>query len=146
MCPLKLLALCVLVLTPLSDAIADEGVPTEQELYALCSADSQAGMRDCLSRAAEESGRALAVAQKEAVAALGKWDENRQYVDQAKARLAASNSAFTEYRSVQCAWSASMSGGAAGNAHEMGKLACVAELNQRRARQLREEVEDLPLK
>ncbi|WP_231952236.1 lysozyme inhibitor LprI family protein [Achromobacter sp. MFA1 R4] len=126
--------------------MAADGVQTEQELYAICSADSQAGMRDCLARAAEESGKALVAAQRQAAAALDKWDEERQYVDQAKARLAASNRAFAEYRSAQCEWSASMSGGAAGNAHEMGKLACVAELNQRRARQLREAVEDLPLK
>ncbi|WP_313620356.1 hypothetical protein [Achromobacter sp.] len=39
-----------------------------------------------------------------------------------------------------------MSGGAAGNAREMGKLACQAELNQRRARQLRDAVAELPFK
>lgn len=146
MCPLKSLALCMLMLAPLAGTTAADDVQTEQKLHALCSADSQAGMRDCLARAAEESGKALAAAQREAAAALDKWDEDRQYVDQAKARLAASNSAFTQYRSAQCEWSASLSGGAAGNAHDMGKLACVAELNHRRTRQLREAVEDLPLK
>lgn len=144
--PGHLIVQTLLVLAPLSAAIAADGVQTEQDLYALCSADSQAGMRDCLARAADESGGALSVAQESAAAALGKWDDDRKYVDQAKARLEASNSAFTQYRSAQCEWSASLSGGAAGNAHDMGKLACVAELNQRRARQLREEVEDLPLK
>jgi len=39
-----------------------------------------------------------------------------------------------------------LSGGAAGNAREMGKLACQAELNQRRARQLRDAVAELPFK
>lgn len=136
----------MLALAPLTDTMAADGVQTEQELYATCSADSQAGMRDCLARAAEGSGKALAAAQREATAALDKWDEETRYVDQTKARLAASNRAFAEYRSAQCEWSASLSGGAAGNAHDMGKLACVAELNHRRARQLREAVEDLPLK
>ncbi|MGB3430256.1 lysozyme inhibitor LprI family protein [Achromobacter sp.] len=144
--PLKPLALCVLALAPLAAAMAADKAQTEQELYEACSGDSQAGMRDCLSRKADESVKALTAAQKEAAEALGKWDEDRQYVDHAKARLAASNQAFPIYRSAQCELSASLSGGAAGNAHEMGKLACLTELNRHRARQLRDAVADLPLK
>ncbi|PHP90694.1 hypothetical protein CFB52_003385 [Burkholderia sp. AU18528] len=40
----------------------------------------------------------------------------------------------------------SLGGGAIGNALEMRRLACVAELNNRRAAQLRDAVSDLPLK
>ncbi|MEB2502855.1 MULTISPECIES: hypothetical protein [Burkholderia] len=40
----------------------------------------------------------------------------------------------------------SLGGGAIGNALEMQRLACVAELNNRRAAQLRDAVSDLPLK
>lgn len=130
----------------LSSAVAADSELTEQQLYELCSWDSQAGMRNCLADKAEDSVKTLATSQKEAAEALGKWDEDRKYVDHARARLAASNKAFQSYRSAQCEYSASLSGGAAGNAHEMGKLACQAELNQRRTKQLRDGVADLPSK
>ncbi|WP_232444384.1 lysozyme inhibitor LprI family protein [Burkholderia ubonensis] len=51
-----------------------------------------------------------------------------------------------KYREAQCEFSASLSGGGAGNAHEMGRLACIAELNTRRVEQLRNAVSGLPLK
>ncbi len=144
--PLKPLAFCLLALASLTRAMATDKVRTERDLYVVCSADSQAGMRDCLARKADESVKALAAAQEAVAETLGKWDEERQYVDHAKARLAASNQAFPDYRSAQRELSASLSGGAAGNAYEMGKLACVTELNKRWARQLRDAVADLPLK
>jgi len=133
-------------LAPFTAAVAADAELTEQELYELCSWNSQAGMRNCLADKAEESVKILGAAEKEAAGALGKWDEDRKYVDQAKARLVASNKAFRSYRAAQCEYSASLSGGAAGNAREMGKLACQAELNQRRARQLRDAVAELPFK
>ncbi len=139
-------ALYLCALAPSATALAADGVQTEQELYEICSSDSQAGMKDCLAGKAEESVKTLAAAQKEAAEALSKWDEDLKYVDQAKARLAASNQTFASYRSAQCEFSASLSGGAAGNAHEMGKLACHAALNQQRVSQLRDAVLDLPLK
>lgn len=144
--PLIYLAHCLWALAPLANTVAADIAQTEQVLYEICSSNSQAGMRDCLAGKADESVKTLATAQKEAAEALSKWDEDRQYVDQAKARLAASNQAFLNYRSAQCEFSSSLSGGAAGNAHEMGKLACQAELNQSRAGQLRDAVADLPLK
>lgn len=140
------LALGFCALLPLNTAVAADDVQTEQMLYEICSSDSQAGMRDCLAGKAEESAKTLAAAEKEAAEAMSKWDEDRKYVDQAKTRLAASNQTFASYRSAQCEYSASLSGGAAGNAHQMGKLACQAELNQSRARQLRDAVADLPSK
>ncbi|WP_230961952.1 lysozyme inhibitor LprI family protein [Burkholderia anthina] len=60
--------------------------------------------------------------------------------------LAASNKEFAKYRAAQCEFSASLSGGGAGNAHEMGRLACVAALNGARVEQLRNAVSELPSK
>ncbi|EEA01362.1 conserved hypothetical protein [Burkholderia sp. H160] len=76
---------------------------------------------------------------------LSKWDEDNEYVNQAKAKLVALDRKFAEYRETQCEFAASLSGGGAGNAHEMGRLACVSELNNWRAEQLRDAASDLPL-
>jgi uncharacterized protein YecT (DUF1311 family) len=121
-------------------------VQTEKDLYEECGADSQAGMRDCLEKRADESQVALKKAEEMVGISLTKWDEDDKYVSLAKARLIASSKAFPKYREAQCEFSASLSGGGAGNSHEMGRLACVAELNSRRAEQLRNAVANLPLK
>lgn len=78
--PLKPLAFCLLALASLTRAMATDKVRTERDLYVVCSADSQAGMRDCLARKADESVKALAAAQEAVAETLGKWDEERQYV------------------------------------------------------------------
>ncbi|WP_406805837.1 lysozyme inhibitor LprI family protein [Burkholderia semiarida] len=77
---------------------------------------------------------------------LAQWDEDAKYINLAKIRLAASQKAFVKYRTAQYAFASSLGGGAIGNALEMQRLACVAELNNRRAAQLRDAVSDLPLK
>ena len=115
-------------------------------MYEECSAFSQSGMRDCLAKKAENSQKALLQAEEKVVNTLSKWDEDNKYVSQAKGKLTASNKEFSKYRETQCEFSASLSGGGAGSAHEMGRLACVSELNNRRAEQLRDAVSDLPLK
>ncbi|WP_241754463.1 lysozyme inhibitor LprI family protein [Cupriavidus basilensis] len=121
-------------------------VPGERALREECSAFSQAGMRDCLAKNAQDSQKALRNIEEEAVSALSRWDEESRYVSQAKAKLAASNREFSRYRDSQCEFSASLSGGGAGNAHEIRRLACVSEFNNRRAEQLRDAVSDLPRK
>ena len=121
-------------------------VPDERALREECSAFSQAGMRDCLAEKAKESQKALRQAEEKVTGSLTKWDEDDKYIKQAKAKLAASNKKFAEYRDAQCGFSASLSGGGAGNSHEIGRLACVAELNNRRAEQLHNAMSDLPLK
>lgn len=118
----------------------------ERDLREECSAFSQAGMRDCLAKKTESSQKALRQAEEKVVNTLSKWDEDNKYVNQSKAKLAASNKEFAKYREAQCEFTASLSGGGAGHAHELGRLACVAELNNRRAAQLRDAVSDLPLK
>jgi len=111
-----------------------------------CSAYSEAGMRDCLAKKAHESEQALKQAEKDVSAVLSKWDEDTKYINFAKKKFAASEKAFAKYREEQCAFAASLGGGAIGNTLDMGRLACVAELNSRRAEQLRNAVTDLPWK
>lgn len=103
-------------------------------------------MRDCLAKKAEDSQKALRQAEEKAAGTLTQWDEDSKYVNQAKGKLARSNKEFAKYRETQCRFAASLSGGGAGNAHEMRRFACAAELNNRRAEQLRDTVSDLPLK
>lgn len=129
-------------------AIAASAAPAlgERALREECSGASQSDMRDCLAKKAESSQRALRQAEEKAASALSQWDEDGRYVSQAKARLAASHKAFSRYRETQCDFSASLSGGGAGNAREMRRLACVSELDARRAEQLRDAFSDLPMK
>lgn len=144
---MKLIGFCLAACLPVW-AVATSTDPAigERALREECSAYSQAGMRDCLAKRAESSQKALRQAEEKVANTLSKWDEDNKYVNQAKAELAASNKEFAKYREAQCEFTASLSGGGAGHAHEMGRLACVAELNNRRAVQLRDAVSDLPLK
>ncbi|MFT8886211.1 MAG: lysozyme inhibitor LprI family protein [Acetobacter papayae] len=147
MCAVKLLGVCLAAYLPLPALAASTGpVPSERALREECSAFSQAGMRDCLAKKAENSRKALRQAEENVARTLSKWDEDRKYVSQAMAKLTASNEDFAKYRDVQCAFSSSLGGGAIGNAIDMRRLACIAELNDRRAAQLRDAVSDLPLK
>ncbi|MBF9263510.1 lysozyme inhibitor LprI family protein [Paracidovorax cattleyae] len=118
----------------------------ESALREACSAYSQAGMHDCLSKKASDSNDDLRQSRNNAIIALSKWDEDSKYTSRAKSELAASDSEFDKYRDAHCKFQASLSGGGAGNSHEILRLACIAELNTVRARQLRDAIADLPLK
>lgn len=145
--PMKLILVCLTALLPLSTlAASTDPVVGERALREECSAFSQAGMRDCLVKTAETSQKALRQAEEMVAGTLSKWDEDSKYISLAKARLAASSKEFARYRDAHCAFSLSLGGGAAGNALDMRRLACVSELNNRRAQQLRDAVSDLPLK
>lgn len=138
-----------LVATPLAASAAPAqaaAVQGERALREECSANSQADMRGCLAGKADDSQKALKQAEDAALGTLAKWDEDAKYVNAAKAALGAANKAFARQREAQCAFAASLGGGGAGNAREMLRLACVAELNNRRAEQLRDAVSSLPLK
>jgi len=111
-----------------------------------CSEYSQAGMRRCLAEKAQASEVALKQAEGKACSKLGKWIEDAKYVNLAKAKLEASNKEFVRYRESQCAFNSSLGGGAIGNALEIMRLACVFELNARRAEQLGSVTRDIPLK
>jgi uncharacterized protein YecT (DUF1311 family) len=144
---MKLMGFCLAASLPVL-ALAEPVAPVldERVLREECSAFSQAGMRDCLAEKAESSQVKLRQAEKKAVDILTKWDEDSRYITQAKAKLAASNKAFVRYRKAQCEFAASLGGGAIGNALDMGRLACITELNNRRAEQLHNAVSDIPLK
>ncbi|WP_237718339.1 lysozyme inhibitor LprI family protein [Cupriavidus sp. BIS7] len=118
---------------------------SERALRAECSYEIT-GVRECLQEKQRASEANLKHAEKQAGASLDKWDEDPRYVKAAKARLVASRKPFIEYREAQCAFASSLGGGAIGNALEEQRLACVAELNNTRAEQLREAVSDLPVK
>lgn len=103
-------------------------------------------MRDCLAKKADDSQKALKQIEDKVVGVLSTWDEDDKYISLAKEKLARSSKEFTKYRETQCEFSVSLGGGGAGNTREMGRLACVAELNGRRAEQLRHAVANLPIK
>lgn len=109
-----------------------------------CSANSQAGMRDCLAHHAAESQRMLNNAEKKISQAIASWDEDQKFVRTAQAGLTAATQAFERYREAQCALSASLGGGAIGNALELRRLACVAAANEMRVEHLRRMTESLP--
>jgi C4-dicarboxylate-specific signal transduction histidine kinase len=144
---MKLIGLCLAACLPaLAFATSTASARDERALREECSALSQAGMLDCLATKAENSQKALRQAEEKVVGTLSKWDEDNKYVNRAKAKLAASNKEFSKYLETQCEFAASLGGGAIGAALKMRRLACVAELNNRRAEQLRDAVSDLPLK
>ena len=144
---LNLMIFCLAVPFSLSAfASSTDPILSERALLEECSAFSQAGMRECLAAKAETSRQALRQVEELGARVLSRWDEDVQYSKRAKAKLVAANRDFAKYRETQCQFSASLSGGGAGNAHEMGYLACLAELNNKRAEQLREALSDLPVK
>ncbi|WMD20879.1 lysozyme inhibitor LprI family protein [Achromobacter seleniivolatilans] len=128
-----------------SIASADTLGRSERELRLECAFEPP-GVRECLEKKAAGSEVELKDAEEKAVDVLSKWDEDAKYVNQAKAKLKASNRDFITYRDAQCAFASSLGGGAIGNALAMRRFACVAELNGRRALQLRDLVSDRPLK
>lgn len=143
---IKLILIGIISFPVLCNTTKSTVVQTTRVLYEECSAHSQAGMLDCLAVKSRESTDALRQAEKYAAASISKWDEDKNYINIALAKLDQSNGEFTRYRNTQCELFASLSGGGAGNAHDMGRLACTSELNSRRATLLRDSIADLPLK
>lgn len=119
---------------------------SEQAALEECGADSQAGMRECLAKKSIESSAALRHAEKQAIATLSKWDEDAKFIHFAKEKLRASSKAYERYRDAQCAFAASLGGGAIGNALEMRRLSCLIGLDNGRAKQLHADASALPAK
>ena len=111
-------------------------VSNEAALRDECSAYSGAEMRECLERKVAASELAVNDAENKLKTALSRWDEDKKYTDIAKTRFAATSQEFIRNRRVQCAFAVALGGGAIGNALEIRRLACVAELNNQRARQV----------
>ncbi|SEO19843.1 Protein of unknown function [Duganella sp. CF517] len=117
---------------------------SEQAALEECGAYSQAGMRECLAQKSRESGAALRRAEEQAIAALSTWDEDAKFIHLAKQKLRASSKAYERYRDAQCAFAASLGGGAIGNALEMRRLSCQVGLNNARSKQLNTDLAALP--
>ncbi|WP_080412118.1 lysozyme inhibitor LprI family protein [Burkholderia ubonensis] len=132
-------------LPPDSFAAPNSVIPSERELRAECSYEIT-GVKECLQKKRQDSEANLKHAEDKAENLFDRWDEDPKYIRITKARFVASKKAFAKYREAQCAFASSLGGGAIGNALEMQRLACVAELNNRRADQLRDAVSGLPLK
>ena len=117
---------------------------TRQSALDECGALSQAGMRECLAGKAADSQALLKRAENDAVTALAQWDEDAKYVKLAKDRLSLSSKTFERYREAQCAFLASLGGGAIASALDMRRLACTADLNNERAASLSNNIANLP--
>jgi hypothetical protein len=144
---LKFIGSCLVALLPITTlATSTTTILDEQTLREECSAFSQAGMRECLEKEVVKSQKALQKAEQKALNTLSKWDEKPKYISLAKANLIAANQDFARYRDTQCKFASSLGGAAAGNALEIQRLACVTELNNRRANQLHNATSDLHLK
>ncbi|PIT56644.1 lysozyme inhibitor LprI family protein [Snodgrassella alvi] len=144
---IKFIGLCLVALLPVTTfAVSTTVILDERALREKCSAFSQAGMRECLEKEAVKSQKALQKTEKKALNTLSKWGEKPKYISLAKANLIAANQDFARYRDTQCKFASSLGGGAAGNALEIQRLACVTELNNRRTNQLRNAISDLHLK
>ncbi|MGN6808098.1 MAG: lysozyme inhibitor LprI family protein [Trinickia sp.] len=129
-------------------AASAQAVATQDErtIREQCSGDSEAGMHDCLVKKARESDKALKDAERNAANSLARWDEDANFIGQAQTKLRLSSKAFERYREAQCAFAASIGGGAIGNALDMRRLACVTELNNRRTVQLQATINGLPMR
>ncbi|PMS14295.1 DUF1311 domain-containing protein [Trinickia caryophylli] len=131
-------------LAPGATAADSPALQDEHAIREACSGESEAGMRECLAKRAADSDKKLKQAEQKALDAVSKWDEDGKYIRLARNELQSSGKAFTQYRKAQCDFAASLGGGAIGNALDMRRFACEAELNERRAEQLRAAVQDLP--
>ncbi|MDR5779431.1 DUF1311 domain-containing protein [Caballeronia sp. LZ065] len=138
------LTLTLAILSTFISSAPLAAVESEHESRLACSEFSQAGLRDCLAAKASESESKLEHAERDAAVTLSRWDEDDRYVRSAQNNLVQANRAFRHYRATQCGLIASLTGGAAGNAHDIGQLACAASLNTARADDLRNATSSLP--
>jgi uncharacterized protein YecT (DUF1311 family) len=117
-------------------AFAEALVLNEQVMRDECGDNffHQVEVGDCLQKKARKSLKVLRQANKKMSDAFSKWVENEKHVSLTRAKFAASNEDFVKYRYAQCEFIASLSGGI----HlDFRRSACVAELNNRRTKELR---------
>jgi len=101
------------LITAIANINAQAGtVQDERAAREECSANSEAGMRQCLGKKASASAAELKMAEEKIRQILVNWDEDVKYVNLAKSRFEASNKEFVRYREAQCAFKASLGGGA----------------------------------
>jgi uncharacterized protein YecT (DUF1311 family) len=111
-----------------------------------CEAGSQAAMRSCLEKKSQASAATLATAERAALAALARWDEDETYRLSATAALKIASKSFVQFRQAHCDFVSSLGGGAIGNALMLRRLACITELNQQQTGSLHRATSDLPKK
>jgi uncharacterized protein YecT (DUF1311 family) len=135
-----------LILVGLLLASSQVGPTSQAEVRDMCSLQnfSQVAFGNCLKAYAGESAARLAKAEREAVARIENWDEDARYRAQARGALATSNAEFLRFRARECGFASALAGGSIGTAHEHWRLACVYELNIRRAASLDGFVGGLP--
>jgi uncharacterized protein YecT (DUF1311 family) len=109
-----------------------------------CDAYSMAGMRECLAGKVEDSLKVLQRAERNAADILSKWDDFKPVVIEAQKKFAISNKEFAKYRDKECEFMNSLGGST--NYREHLRLTCIAELNYRRADQLRTATSGMPAK
>ena len=109
-----------------------------------CTANGQAGMRACLEKKSQESAIDLALAEKDVMATLARWDEDPKYLASARSAFKQSSKSFITFRQDRCAFAASLGGGAIGNALALRQLACLTDVNRVQAASLRAAVATLP--
>ncbi|WP_447778715.1 lysozyme inhibitor LprI family protein [Variovorax boronicumulans] len=129
----------VIFLSLSAGAAPSRVVQNETELRWACSNESasMAELRECLDKKEVESEVTLKRAEANLLRAITRWDIEPPYIAATKAKLAAARKSFAKYREDHCAYAKSVGGTAIGNALEMRRAACVAELNNQRAEQLR---------
>lgn len=103
-----------------------------EDVLEQCDEFSQAAIRECLQRKVRGSLKALAQAEAKAAISIERWDEREQFIAKARDRLRASKHAFLKYRDTQCAFAASLGGGAIKAALEQRRMACIYALNTER--------------
>lgn len=141
--PITRLAWSLLCGLPMTAALAE--THSQLALRHHCSETffAQTEVKTCLETALNASTQALHTAEAAMDQALKSWDQDPRYIQTARKHLKAAQKEFTEYRSQQCSLLSAINGGAAGNAFELRRLACTAELNSRRAEQLQEVVQEI---
>lgn len=122
-----------------ASAAPPRAAQSEYAIRVACSNESfsMAAVRECLDKKEVESEVTLKRAEANLLRAIARWDIEPPYIAATKARLAAARKSFARYREDHCAYAKSVGGTAIGNALEMRRAACVAELNNQRAEQLR---------
>ena len=135
-----------LILVGLLLASSQVGPSSQAEVRDMCSLEnfSQVAFGNCLKAYVEESVARLAKAERDAAARIENWDEGVRYRAQARDALATSNAEFLRFRTRECDFVSALAGGSIGTAHEHWRLACVYELNIRRAASLDGFVAGLP--
>lgn len=121
-----------------SFVMAAQAIQSEKELRDECSEESASmvDMRKCLEIKLQVSESSLKESEQAMRLALNAWDEETRYIKQAQTRLDKAGKSFIAFRKSHCEFAYSLGGGAIGNALDMGRIACMAELNNTRAQQL----------